>query len=300
MELLQLQYFVEVARLESFTRASQSLHVSQPALSQTVKRLENEVGVKLFEREGKHIKLTAHGRKFFARIGHSLQEIQAACSDLKNQRLQGNITIGTYMPIQPILPCLDAFSQENPDVTYSLMYVMNSHEVSAKALDALLYYEISNSMNFSENVFIGNTRGIFSVPVNAALDMEGNLDLTDLEEYDFVSLTNDDGWLEELLENYSYGGRAPNIRYRTNSMMIKQEIMEAGLAVGSTNILLQPRMRDTGKYKIVHKAAAGRKKLPMYLAWRNTNYLPEAAIALKEFSAKWFSDPSHLTESDLE
>ena len=51
MELLQLQYFAEVARLESFTKAAQSLHISQPALSQTVKRLENELGVKLFERK---------------------------------------------------------------------------------------------------------------------------------------------------------------------------------------------------------------------------------------------------------
>ena len=50
MELLQLQYFVKVARLGSITKAAHELQVSQPSLSQTMRRLENEMGFKLFEK----------------------------------------------------------------------------------------------------------------------------------------------------------------------------------------------------------------------------------------------------------
>ena len=60
MELLQLQYFSEVVRQKSVTKAAQLLHISQPALSQTIRRLENELGVKLFEKSGKGIQLTAN------------------------------------------------------------------------------------------------------------------------------------------------------------------------------------------------------------------------------------------------
>lgn len=66
MELLQLKYFMEVARCEHVTRAAQELHIAQPTLSQVIKRLEGELGVRLFEHEGRGIRLTEAGRRVFA------------------------------------------------------------------------------------------------------------------------------------------------------------------------------------------------------------------------------------------
>ena len=62
MELLQLRYFVAAAREENVTRAAQKLHIAQPALSQSIARLEEEMGVRLFDRIGKRIRLNAAGR----------------------------------------------------------------------------------------------------------------------------------------------------------------------------------------------------------------------------------------------
>lgn len=52
MELLQLQYFLTVARLEHVTEAARSLHVTQSSLSKTIQRLEEDLGVPLFDRTG--------------------------------------------------------------------------------------------------------------------------------------------------------------------------------------------------------------------------------------------------------
>ena len=61
MELRQLRYFATVARELNFTRAAAKLHVAQPALSRQVKQLEERLGVKLFERLPRGLRLTAQG-----------------------------------------------------------------------------------------------------------------------------------------------------------------------------------------------------------------------------------------------
>ena len=66
MELRHLRYFVAVAETENVSRAAtQKLHVAQPALSRQIRDLEDEVGVQLFERTAKSVRLTDAGRGFF-------------------------------------------------------------------------------------------------------------------------------------------------------------------------------------------------------------------------------------------
>ena len=64
MTLLQLQYFQTLARVLHYTQAANQLHIAQPSLSYSIKELEKELGVKLFEKDSRHIKLTIYGEQF--------------------------------------------------------------------------------------------------------------------------------------------------------------------------------------------------------------------------------------------
>lgn len=64
MELLQLEYFLTVAKLEHMTKAAQELRIAQPALSKTIARLEQDLGVPLFDRQGRKIRLNPYGQAF--------------------------------------------------------------------------------------------------------------------------------------------------------------------------------------------------------------------------------------------
>lgn len=77
MELLQLRYFVAAAREENVTRAAQKLHIAQPALSQSIARLEEEMGVRLFDRIGKRIRLNAAGRELLRTVEPILASLAA-------------------------------------------------------------------------------------------------------------------------------------------------------------------------------------------------------------------------------
>lgn len=76
MELLQLQYFIRVAHLEHMTEAAESLYVTQSSLSKTIQRLEQSIGVELFDRIGKKLKLNAYGQAFLPRAEKALFELE--------------------------------------------------------------------------------------------------------------------------------------------------------------------------------------------------------------------------------
>lgn len=65
MEWQQLEYFVTVAKLEHMTRAAEALAISQPALSRSISKLEEELGVPLFDRQGRSIMLNRYGELFY-------------------------------------------------------------------------------------------------------------------------------------------------------------------------------------------------------------------------------------------
>src|SRR5690349_16408755 len=77
VELRQLRYFEAVARHASFTRAAEELHVVQSALSQQVRRLEQELGVELMERTSRSVRLTSAGEAVLVRARRVLEEADA-------------------------------------------------------------------------------------------------------------------------------------------------------------------------------------------------------------------------------
>lgn len=93
-DLLNLYYFKIVAEHENITRAAEYLHISQPALSKSISKLEETIGISLFVREKKRIKLSEAGKLFYPYIARAFDEIsngQLALEPLKRRRENGDI-----------------------------------------------------------------------------------------------------------------------------------------------------------------------------------------------------------------
>ena len=124
MELRQLRYFVEVAEREHMTEAAEYLHVAQSAVSLQISKLEDELGVALFERVGRNVKLTEIGRTFLFHVKKALQDIDYAKSKVDEylDPDHGTIKIGypSSFANQLLLTIISNFKIHYPDVHFHL------------------------------------------------------------------------------------------------------------------------------------------------------------------------------------
>lgn len=90
MDIHELTYFKKVAELQHMTRAAQELRVAQPALSRTISGLEQELGVKLFERKGKSIALNQYGTILLRHTQRIIQEMAEIERDLSEAKGGGH------------------------------------------------------------------------------------------------------------------------------------------------------------------------------------------------------------------
>ncbi|MCD8145253.1 MAG: LysR family transcriptional regulator [Oscillospiraceae bacterium] len=133
MDLMQLQYFREVARRGHVTQAAAQLHITQPALSKTISNMENELGIKLFDRDGKRIRLNAYGQvvlRYADQIFSSLEQMNTEISDLSSG-VSGSMRIAVSIPNRKpdtIFDELERFIKEFPGVCVSYLFT------SAKAI----------------------------------------------------------------------------------------------------------------------------------------------------------------------
>ena len=131
---IRLKVFRSVAINRSFTKASQELFISQPAISKHIQELEKEYNVRLFDRMGTHIQLTTAGEKLLTHANKILKDYQRLDVEMNALRQQttGELRIGASTTIaQYVLPeQIAAFRKRFPDVRISLLSG-NSREVEA-------------------------------------------------------------------------------------------------------------------------------------------------------------------------
>jgi DNA-binding transcriptional LysR family regulator len=133
MELRQLQYFVAVVRHGQFTRAAEELWITQPALSQQVRRLEAELGVALLRRTSRGVLPTEAGEALLARAETVLAEVAAARADMDRHAgaTRGRVRVAATAADAPRLPAaLATFHQAHPGLQVAMRHA-SAAEVAA-------------------------------------------------------------------------------------------------------------------------------------------------------------------------
>src|SRR4051812_18815859 len=124
MELRQLRYLVALAEERNFTRAAISAHIAQPALSQQIRRLEDELGLALVERTTRRVSLTDAGELLVVRARRILAELEAADSELQALKGMhtGHVTVGTMHTMGPVdlSLALALFHERHPHVEFTV------------------------------------------------------------------------------------------------------------------------------------------------------------------------------------
>ncbi|AZV50805.1 MULTISPECIES: LysR family transcriptional regulator [Bacillus] len=124
MEWEQLEYFQTLARIQHVTKAAETLSITQPALSRSIVRLENYLGVPLFDRQGRSITLNKYGERFLKRIDSIMKEFTEGREEIQSllQPDQGEVSLGFLHTLgTTIVPNLiGAFKDQYPNVHFQL------------------------------------------------------------------------------------------------------------------------------------------------------------------------------------
>ena len=124
MDIRQLRYFLAIAKEEQITRAAKALNMEQPPLSRQLRLMETELGVKLFDRVGKHLILTQAGYVLETRAKNLLHQLDETLVEVKeiDQGLRGTLAIGSAFSCVSLLPAkIKAFRTKYPLVSIKIL-----------------------------------------------------------------------------------------------------------------------------------------------------------------------------------
>lgn len=136
MELLQLKYFLELAQKEHLTEVSQSMYVSPSAISNSISRLEEELGVQLFDRRGRRIYLNYYGKMYFEYVKRALEALNDGKRKIEEEKTEENlnVTVASYHP-DLLKTKIEEFMRKNSKIAVNLIdcsFKASVYEVSER------------------------------------------------------------------------------------------------------------------------------------------------------------------------
>ncbi|GAA4845546.1 LysR family transcriptional regulator [Paenibacillus vulneris] len=234
MELLQLQYFRTVARLEHMTKAAQELCIAQPALSKTISRLEESVGVPLFDRHGGRIRLNTFGKAFLDKVEKALtllDEGRKEVSELAGLE-QGSIHLATST-LDRLSEALGEFLTLHPEVNFRITQASMeemTHLVEAGEVDMCFTAlpidrpDISTVSVLKEDVYL-------AVPQGHRFAGRKSIRLSELAEDSFIGYK--EGLPFQRMNDlfFQEAGITPNFVCRVDEPAAIASLVRAGLGV---------------------------------------------------------------------
>ncbi|WP_325893533.1 LysR family transcriptional regulator [Grimontia sp. NTOU-MAR1] len=151
-----LQVFEAVTEYDSFSKAAQSLNVSQGAISQHIRSLEERVGFKVFFREGRGVKLTPSGRNLLNSVQLNLGQIQKTIEVERRKQHKNELIVSIYpgFGVRWLFPRLDAFRKQYPDIITTFNIINPRENIEAHYSDCKFEYSQSEQNKlFTESIF---------------------------------------------------------------------------------------------------------------------------------------------------
>lgn len=238
MEIQQFRYFLTAARYENLTKAAEELHIAQPALSQSVKRLETELGVSLFDRKNHRIELNEQGKLLKKRLIPLMESIDNLKDELWESVYSSESTIylNFLSASNLITNCIISYRAQKPDVQFqvSQLEMMENCDIHIESRIAMsvtpphpqeLPEGIVRREYLREEIFL-------AVPPDSKFAKHKTIDLREVKEENFIRLGN--GWqLRMICDDFCRrAGIRPQAVFESNSPESVRNLVAAGLGIG--------------------------------------------------------------------
>lgn len=237
MDIRQMQVLIEVARQRSFTKAAEAMYITQPTISKTIKAMEEELGVVLFDRVGKKIELTDAGRIIATQaqqIVTSFQNLTAELDDLRNLK-KGHLRIGLPPMVgSSFFPkVIGEFHQRYPDITIQLFEdgaKKVEQDVAGGLLDVGVVVLPTVEAELSCFPFVEEKLNLVVHPSHPLAERD-SAELAELSQDGFVLFREDFTLHDRIIGECAKAGFQPHVIYESSQWDLISEMVAVGLGI---------------------------------------------------------------------
>lgn len=226
MELQQLKYFLVTAQYQHMTKAAEFLHIAQPALSQSIKRLEKELGVSLFIRSGRNVRLSDEGILLAEKLGPVMKTLDEIPGELSHaaEMAERTIKLNILSASEMITDIVILYKELHPEVNFQLSQKIDNKDWDIRVSTVIDQSQKTTHTVLREEIFL-------AVPVDSPFAARESLDLEEVKNAAFIChdrtkpfsvLTT--GWCMSC-------GFEPKIVFESDSPSTVRDLIGAGLGV---------------------------------------------------------------------
>jgi len=284
MDIRELEYFVTVSELKNFTAAARRLHISQPAISKSVHKLEEELGFHLLDRTQKRVSLTEEGAVFLTLA----QDILSRVLDAQNTMAEyKNLTRGTFRIAVP--PLLGAYVFPHLFAAFKIKYpsleMFVIEDGSSTAADLVQEEDVHVGLvilppNLTDlhSHLITSQEIVACLPTDHPLSTEPLLTFNQLKDEPII-LYNEGFILRGIILNeYAKFGSSPKVALSTNQFQTIKALVANGVGISFLPVNSIKEAKRMTKISL-----SPRLFLDMGLIWKPNKILPLACKAFIDF-----------------
>ncbi len=224
MELLQLKYFCHAAKTENFSKTAEAFLVPTSNISQSIKRLETELGEKLFNRSANRIKLNKKGKEFYDRVNMALNILEDAKSYIANEQ-EITLRICILMHRHIIMKSIEDFRKKYPKCNFITTHTMpdDLFDYDIVVTDQEISNNFSKTVVAEEDFVLAYNKNFFS--------FSEKLSLSELADTSFISMDNESSVFKNTLTICKKLGFSPKIALQSEDPFYVRKCIELGLGV---------------------------------------------------------------------
>ncbi|AFM41176.1 transcriptional regulator [Desulfosporosinus acidiphilus SJ4] len=297
MDIRHLEYFIEVARQKSFSKAALICHVSQSAISKMIKDLETELGTPLFNRNSKYVQLTDTGVIFFEQAQQVTVMFHHLTTDFENKikMEKGKISIG-LLPITSstiFAELLGEFKRKYPHIAINLSEY-GSKKVALAIKDGTLdagVVCIVPDHHYYDSISISKDPLFVIVSSQNPISQLKSIELSSLANESFVLYSQDFSLHDEIIGQCRNVGFSPNVIFETSQLQLMTQMVAANLGIA---FLPSAVCSELDPSRIVSVPLTEPQIIhTMSIIWKRGRSLSHAANLWLEFAKEFFNSNEH-------
>ncbi|MEK5186621.1 LysR family transcriptional regulator [Solibacillus sp. FSL W7-1324] len=290
MEIEQLQYFKTVATMQHMTRAAEVLAISQPALSKSIANIEQNLGVPLFNREGRSIYLNRFGELFLQSVNVILDEYDRIKEEFEDiiKPGSGEVSFGFIHTLgMEIVPELIASTSEAfPNMQFSLTQATSLSllkRLEEGAIDLCLSQKIESKVIEIETEELFEEELFVIVPTTHPLAKQDAVKFEEVKNEPFIAIKKGNSLRQLVDELFLERGITLNTTFAAEEMHTVAGFVGAGMGIS-----VIPNIKGLDHYKVKRLKLNPPCYRSVCVSWAKNRYLPPAVSEFKQYLLDYF------------